>query len=217
MKKSLVYLMMGLSSFLLFTRCQQVIKSQADLYKWVHNADNGLIKQKTVDQVALSVKYLPPELLVSRELKGQPTKRKVVDSLLSQYKNGRTFLLNIGLKGKGEKATVQDILYKDADSYGAYKQRAMEMNFNMAQYIRLKADNKVLVPVIANMENTYSLTKGRNIYLVFSGNKATQQALKQAQKLDIIFTDQLFETGIHHFVFDTNKLDNIPQVSYLHK
>ncbi|WP_232296778.1 hypothetical protein [Microscilla marina] len=217
MKRNLLYLMAWVGCLCCFTSCQKVIKSQAALYQWVHNDNHGLIKKKTVGQVRLSMKYLPPELLVSKELRGQYTNRKMVDSLLAQYKTGRTFLLNLTLSGEGDKASVQDILYKDAHSYGAYKQRVMEMNFNMAQYIRLKAGDKVMKPVIANMENTYSLTKGRNIYLVFAGDEASQQALKKAKKLDITFTDQLFETGIHHFVFDTNDLDNIPQVSYLHK
>lgn len=220
MKKIIYYTFLWLGFHLLLVSCQQKIKSQQALYQWINDADNGLVKQKDLDGITLTMKYLPPELLVSKELqslKAGPKKndlKKTVDSLMQGYQNSRTFILNLSPNGQGKKAFVQDILYKGADSYAAYKRRAMEMNFNMANYLVLKADGKEMKPVLANMENTYSLTKGRNIYLVFADEK-DQNACLNAQKLDITFTDKLFDTGIHHFVFQKENLDKLPQVAYL--
>lgn len=230
MKKIIYYTFLWLGFHLLLGSCQQKINNQQALYRWINDADNGLVKQKSLGDITLTMKYLPPELLVGKELhslkqaskymdsqKADPEKlnlNKAVDSLMQNYKNSRTFILNLTLNGQGKKSFAQDILYKGADSYAAYKSRAMEMNFNMANYLVLKADGKEMRPVIANMENTYSLTKGRNIYLVFADEKEQSTCLN-AQKLDITFTDKLFDTGIHHFVFQKENLDNLPQVAYL--
>ncbi|EAY24031.1 hypothetical protein M23134_03329 [Microscilla marina ATCC 23134] len=192
----------------LYAGCQASIDSQRALYQWVHNPANGMVKSKEVGLYRLTMKYLPPELQASRGLARQSAQQ--VAGLLKSGRDNLTFVLNLSLVSP---SGGQDIMYQEVSSYAAYKKRALDMNFNMAKYIAIKADGKEISPSIAHLENTYSLTQGRNIVLVFDRKQVPQSA----QKLDITFTDQLFGTGIHHFVFHQKDLDNLPQVTYLGK
>ncbi|WP_299465096.1 hypothetical protein [uncultured Microscilla sp.] len=192
----------------LYAGCQASIDSQRALYQWVNNPTNGMVKSKEVGLYRLTMKYMPPELQASRELAHKSPQK--ADDLLKSERDNLTFVLNLSPVSQSGR---QDIMYQEVSSYAAYKQRAMDMNFNMAKYIAIKANGKEIRPGIAHLENTYSLSQGRNIMLVFDRRQVPQNA----RKLDIIFTDQFFGTGIHHFVFHQKDLDNLPQVTYLDK
>lgn len=204
-----LYLCTGVCIFLLgLAGCQTKIHTEKELYAWLNAPKNGFVRSKTVNGLRLTVKYLPPEYQVLQEVKNmQSANKPLLDSLLAMYAKNHAFLLTIAPdKDNGGNG---DIMYREVYNYSEYKARVLDMNFEMGKYITLKAGGRTFSPVLSTLENTYSLTEKRNIYLVFAGEKS-QKELLNAPRLDLIFADELFHTGINHFVFKKENIQNLP-------
>jgi hypothetical protein len=181
------------------------------MFQWLNDPDNGLIKTKVINGVEIELKFLPPEFLTYREVKRLNNYNKqYIDSLLNLYQNSYSFLLKIGPE---DGVDGEDIMLKGVGSMEEFKSRAQMMNFEMQEYVSLKAEGKKYKPVLSTMENVYGMHSHRNIYLVFTPNDENKSLLK-AEKLDVSFNDELFETGISHFVFKKKYISNIPKVKF---
>jgi hypothetical protein len=101
-------------------------------------------------------------------------------------------------------------MYRNVSNYTEYAARSMSMNFDMQQYIKLKADEQEYIPVLSSMENVYSIDNKRNVLLVFVPKTKTDKKLFTASKLDFVYDDQLFELGINHFLFERKDFDKLP-------
>ena len=196
---------------LLTNSCNQGFQSATDMFQWINDPDNGLVKTKTINGIEIELKFLPPEFLTYREVKRLNNySEEYVDSLLNYYRNSYSFLLKIG---PDEKNQDQDIMLKGVTSIEEFNIRAQKLNFEIGEYVSLTADNIEYEPVLSNMENVYGMHSHRNIYLVFSPND-NNMSLLEAKKLDIRFNDELFETGISHFVYIKKNINNIPEVKF---
>jgi hypothetical protein len=190
--------------------CRSEIRDMKSLYKWINDPENGLVKAKDVEGIKLTVKYLPAEFLALKETKEEGGNDNFYDSLLNFYKKSHTFLLSIASK---ENENTNDPMYKDLQGYTDYKQRALEMNFDMNEYVSIKTASKEYRPVLFSMENSYGLKGQRNIYLVFTDDAPTNQLMKE-QELDFIFEDEIFQTGTNHFVFSQRDFNSIPEINF---
>lgn len=204
-----------LSSFIALHGCQESIKTidhVDDLYRWINNPKNGLVKTKSISGIKLSVKYLPAELLACREFKDE---NNVIasqkDSVLALYKNNLTFLLTIASDER--KAPETNVMYRGIRNYEELTERAVRMNFSMQDYITLKINEKEYKPILSTMENVYELSKERSIYLVFAPDKDDKN-FEKVEKLDFVFSDEMFNTGINHFIFQKKNIDAIPRLSF---
>ncbi len=104
-------------------------------------------------------------------------------------------------------------MFEKISKFEEYKERVFNLNFEMNKLVELSLDDKpeVYVPVLFNTENTYGLTKEIKINLIFAA-KSVKGEFKEAHKIDVVFTDEIFETGISHFVFDNHIINNISQL-----
>lgn len=179
---------------------------------WMVDPENGLSKTKYVNGLKLTVKYLPTDYLVYQDLQGN-SDINIVDSLRSRYSQSHTFLLNIAPDAR-DKDMPQgaSVMTRDIKDMEDYKLRSLIMNFDMQHYVSIKNGDLEFVPVLAEMENTYDLTKDRTIYLVFS-DKANGDLLK-GETLDFIFEDEIFATGLNHFKFDAEDIREVPALKF---
>jgi hypothetical protein len=196
----------------LFNACQPPVKDEQSYYHWLDDKENGLVRSKTANGLVITAKYLPADYLVYKELKGKNYGAKERDSLLAIYSKSRTFLLTIAPQ-EIEGSPSEDIMYKDVRNIEEYKQRADLLNFKMDEFILLHTDKKEYRPVLSMLENTYSVGNSRNLYLVFTDEEDWQK-LGQGQQLDLVFNDELFSTGINHFVFDNKKIAAVPRINF---
>ena len=200
---------------LLLSGCMPSIKSEAELYSWLANPENGLVKNRNVAGVALSARYLPPAYLAFRELKSASPQERIAqgDSVLNTYRGSYTFLLRLGPDdAAGEQFNIQELGVENLEEY---RDQTYTLNFDLAPDFSLRTGKGALQPVSASMENIYGLSNSRTIYLVFS--PATQQEaqiLAEASELDLVYTDRLFDTGIHHFTFESEAVYNIPSFEF---
>jgi hypothetical protein len=193
------------------TGCQNEITDMQSFHQWINDPSNGLTKTKHVGDYKITVKCLPSEFLALREVKEEtkPT-QPIYDSLLSSYKNTLTFLLMISATSP---ESQQDPMFKELEGLPEYKERAGEMNFNMDSYVSIKTSSGEYKPVLTTMENTYGLRNQRVVYIVFADDKHDGGLLNQP-KWDFIFNDEIFNTGINHFVFQSSDLADMPIVEF---
>ncbi|MGB0522467.1 MAG: hypothetical protein ACPGJS_05880 [Flammeovirgaceae bacterium] len=193
--------------------CRHTIGSAADFQQWLSQEENGLIQQKKSNNLALTAKYLPPQYLALRDLSAfEHPSKAVYDSLLETYTHSLTFLLTIS--PNKTKQAAGDIMYRGIKDYLAYKERVSQLNFGIKKYIRLHTKNKTFKPVLAAFDNTYSLVEHRSVYLVFTEDEL-ESGFLDGEELDLVFNDEIFQTGINHFKFKREDILNIPSIKIL--
>lgn len=195
-----------LISFL--TACQSnSVKDTQEYNQWLSNTENGCKVIKEVNDMIIEVKLLPYSYLALKEY--EQDKNLKFDSLVSAYKNSTTFL--IGIKPK-DGHQGDDVMYKNISTYKEYIERANELNFDLESKIKLKTSIGEFQPVLSSLENTYGLTKGRKVYLVFADSNAKNE-LQNEKHYDLVYTDNEFKLGILHFEFDYSSIkNNLPQI-----
>ncbi len=183
------------------------IRDFGEYSQWLNEPENGVVKSRTVLGIKYTLKYLPVDYMVYKDVSGRGSKTKAeIDSIRKQYEHSLTFVLNINpIDQQGG-----SIMSRDIRNFEQYKMRSAEMNFGMQNWITLEFGDESISPVFAELENTYDLTKDRNIYIVF--NKSQQEILENTSEIDLVFDDQLFSTGITHYKFKAYQLENIPEL-----
>ncbi len=176
---------------------------------WLNDPSHGALVEREVNDLKLTVKYLPPEYLAAKDSRGLSQSGK--DSLLKSYSQSKTFLLTISPNGKAEKQG--DLMFRNINNYQQYKERSFAMNFEIGEYVNLDAGDNTYAPVLSTLENTYGLEEGRSIYLVFNDHHQGEE-FDKAKELDVVFNDELFNTGLHHFVFSRKNLNDIPHLIF---
>ncbi len=193
-------------TFLFLNGCKKEFKNERDFYKWWNEQDNGLVKSKTINDFKVTVKFMPPEYLTYNEVK--ENRKLNIDTIRKKYFNSRTFLLTI--EPVDSRKDV-DLLFQGIISLGEYKERVMKLNFSPGDFIKIKTNTREYFPVLSTMENVYNIDVKKNLYLVFSN----EDNLLDEPELDFVFNDQIFETGITHFLFQKKNMDNIPEFKFL--
>lgn len=208
-----IYQISVLMAIFCYSCKQNTISSEQDYYKWIGDKSNHLTLSKTIAGVKITVKFLPPEYLAYNELKNRISTKIIRDSLTKVYKRSRTFLVSFSLDDKTNKE-APDIMYRDISSLEDYNQRFEDLTFNIGNYLQLKTANNIYVPVLHTFENTYGITPNRSIYLVFSSNGTSQDDLLLSSKIELVFNDLIFSTGISYFSFDKSEIDNTPHINF---
>lgn len=199
-------LMMGCSS-------QSVVSSAKSYSSWLNNEKNGCKVTKEVNGMVLEIKYLPPSFLALKDLESAQETGASYDSLLNAYQYSTTFLITF--KPKDEE-NGQDVMFKDVTNYKEYIERSMTLNFDLESKINLKTNAGEYKPVLSSLENTYGLSKARNIYMVFTA-KDKKNELIDADYFDLTYSDDIYSLGILHFIFDYKTIKkHLPIVDIKH-
>ncbi|GAA4272080.1 hypothetical protein GCM10022258_13740 [Aquimarina gracilis] len=170
--------------------------------------DNGFVKKNRANGFLLSMKYLPPEYLAINEMKKDSNDNmKDLNQYISEFKNSRTFLLTISNDDQSMNAGNYDVA--NMAEYGA---RIRDLSFNIKEILTLKTTSgKKYKPVLTTMENSYEIVNKRSIYMVFSDD---EKEIMDSEQLDVVFEDTFLDTGINHFVFESKKINNLPNLNF---
>ncbi|HEY4787659.1 MAG TPA: hypothetical protein VIH57_16495 [Bacteroidales bacterium] len=200
--------------FLLVACERNSINTEQDYFRWLSDKSNHLSISKTVSDVKMTVKYLPPEYLTFNELKNRPYDKTLKDSLLMVYQQNRTFLLSFSSDKDNATGNSPDVMYHDISNLEEYNQRFEDLTFNIGNYIKLKTDSNIYIPILHVFENTYGISPYRSIYLVFGKKGLKHDDLLSSNKYELVFNDLIFSTGISYFSFDKKRIDNIPHINF---
>lgn len=190
--------------------CGKSFSTEKELYQYLSEEKNGLTETRDMGGVVFKMKYLPNEYLVYNELKNTLYTEIEVDSLRSLFENSVNFMLTIDFKNveAGDNA-----LGYGTEDYSQYKERIEKLNFSLDQFLTLETDQRTFVPVLWNLENTYTVGNKRNLLITF-GDKEFIDAFSKGTTLDITFNDEIFYTGIAHFVFNKSQMESIPSINF---
>jgi hypothetical protein len=208
MKTLLLILLIGVTCF----SCTRKEMPYPEYVKWLDDGANGLVKTRNSNGFTVTVKYLPPEYMAFQEVKGDTAAgAKVRDSLFAVYSANMAFLMTIGID---ESKRSGDVMMQDIAGEREFAERSAAMNFGMEKLVTLTAGTDSHIPVLSTMENVYGLRAQRSILLVFSRTDSGQKPLHEAKQYDFTYTDELFGSGIHHFVFSRKDIERIPRLTH---
>ena len=189
---------------IIFAGCKQSTVSTAHEYsEWFNKEENGCKVVRTVNNMNITVKLLPASFLALKEFESSQGKT-TFEHLYDQYKDSKTFLISFNPDDQEKGA---DVMYKDVANYKEYVERSLTLNFDLESKIKLEAGKKEYTPVLSSLENTYGLSKGRDVYMVFAPTE-NRDELDKAPYFDFIYSDDLYQLGTLHFVFDNNKINS---------
>lgn len=199
-------------AFFLIAGCgRKEIRKVEDYLSFVNSEENGLVIKKQVNGFEIKITYLPPDYLTYRELSEEENALKSkIDSLKKYYSKTMTFMMTITPdkeKRKGEDAVLYGIR-----NYAEYKERLYNLNFEMENNISIETGALSLKPVLTSFENSYGLSVGRSILFVFAPSETEQVEFYNSENIDFIYDDELFDTGINHFIFKRKNIENTPQL-----
>lgn len=199
----------SIALILILSGCGRTIHNEDKYYQWINDESNHLKVGKETNGFILTFKYMPPELLAYNEYSSARENNQKInkDSLINTYTNSLTFLFTI------EDSENRDIMYYDVYSETEFKQRIMELNFKLQDYISIKTDATEYVPVLCIMESTYEAKNSRNFYIVFTDTEKSNGLLDQ-EKIDVVFNDLFFNTGISHFTFSKHDFEKVPTIGF---
>jgi hypothetical protein len=180
--------------------CTDSLDSSQEVLEYVNKSNNGLKKQRKIDDLIFTVKYLPPEYLILKENEALEADRKEQE----EYLNGITFSLTISSEGDFGK-----VLYRGITDEEQLKSRISFLNFQFGSLLELNNNNVSITPTLSLLENTYNLTDNLNFLIVFEKDKLGEIS----NQLDLKYIDWIFDTGIHHFLFEQKDIDKIPKIN----
>jgi len=206
-----IWLLLTALLSLILLSCSTAVKNDQDMRIWLSQAAHGYTKTRNVNGLKVTVRYLPPEGRALQELEQGPEHNQAAyQKLLEEYRYASAFVMTIG--PDHEKGAQGDIMYRGLQNYQQYAERALQMNFDLETQVELVTDNgRKYKPVLSTMENTYGLKEERSVYFVFSPVQAKEE-LSNANNLDFVYEDNLFELGTLHFEFNKSELQDIPTI-----
>jgi hypothetical protein len=191
-----------------FNSCNSTPK---DAKAFVDNYDKNedFIVAKKSNNIIISVKYLSSKYLACKEAikYKQENNIKFIDSIAKANIHVKHFAIKL----EGD-TTCGDVMYKDIFSYPEYRKRVEELNFKIKEQILLSTGDKEYYPVLASMENTYSMTNYRIIHIVFSP-LISKTELDGCNKYEIVFYDEILGTGITHFLFSKKTIESADKIN----
>ena len=189
------------------------IRNYDDYINWLANKENGLLLTKTIGGLDLTASYLPSDFLVYQDIEvDDMNKPGRIDSLKDLYKKGITIKLSFTPHDKDEPG---DLMYSNVQNYGEYRDKILNITFDIERLIKLKTGNKEYKPVLTSFEDTYGLKPGRDVICVFVPANKNEDEFYRSEKLDFVFTDEIFNSGINHFVFNRKAINNSESIEFI--
>jgi hypothetical protein len=185
-------------SFICFG-CNKSLNNPQEILNYIGDKNNGLLQEKKNDDLVFKLKYLPPEYFVHMEKVDEENKNRV----LKEYQNGISFSLVIVPTEKFGKVLLRGLKNDDE-----LKSRINFLNFQFGTLIEMSDGEKSISPALCILENTYNLNDGLNFLIVFEKDGSNILT----KNIDIKFLDLVFDTGIHHFYFNKNDINNVPTI-----
>lgn len=187
-------------------------KMNLDNFKsWLRQEDCPLRKSKKISGYKFSVSYLPPEYLVTNDMKKSRMKpsEMEIDNMVRKQEKSLTFILEVN----HDETNSFDAITGRLSSKEEFLERAEKLNFQMQEDIELTVGDSVKYnPVLTHLENTYEIEKSRKIIVVFFIPDLNKY--KDSSDFDFSWNDTVYHTGIHHFIITSNDRKSSPVITY---
>lgn len=192
-----------------FFSCDKSIDNIKDYYKYINTPSNGLVKTKSIGAISFSMKYLPSDFYVYKTMIKFPDVSR--DSIRKEYSSSLNFVLKVAPSKESE--IKFDVMTETVNSLTEFQEQALTVNFELQKFIYLKIGNQQIKPVLVETENVYGLAQHRLINIVFAKDEF-EELWNNEDKIDLVFNDEIYGTGKHHFLFQKSDFINVPKLEY---
>lgn len=170
--------------------------------EWVNNPANGLIKHRTVWGIEIEAKLQPKEYLAYKEANSISE----YSSYINDYDTCLTFILTLK-----NNATQDNIAYYNVFDMQSFIERVHMLSFNFDENVYLSIDDKEFYPTLYTYENVSEIEPVISFNLVFSPDSGSVKSFLNSDNFDLVFTDDVFQTGVHKFGFKRKNLENFSE------
>lgn len=172
---------------------------------WIADPEHGLAIARTVRDRRVSVQYLPAEYRAFRQLtSGHAASQVARDSAKSVADRSVAFMVSVGPEGDDDAAAiVSDEL----------RQRLEQAGTAAGDFAVLHADGRTYKPVLTTWDHDNGLGARRSVEVVFV-DEQNPGRLADARAYDLVVQDDMLGTGINHFVFTRERLDDCIHLTY---
>jgi hypothetical protein len=181
--------------------CESKRLSQNQYTEYISDESNGLTKSVDVGNTTVGVSYRPTDLWVSQEVGNSPTTEGKINDVRKKYSSNLYFILSLATGNK-------EALHQSAGQQ--YSDLLQTLSFRMNEYASLTTSSNDTIQVGDFILNrTYGMSGSTDILFVFNKDKATDSNWVQ-------FNLNEFGLGIgnQRFRFDTNDIENCPQMEF---
>lgn len=195
--------------FILFvlSSCQDFTVPIEQFKKQLNTSDFS--KEKKVGELEYNLTYSPPAYLSYLDTRGKSYNSQELDSIQGLYKSTLSFVFTIG-SDKSREANF-DVMYLGVHDENEYKKRVHLLNFGIQRLVSLKSGKHEMTSAICETESVYGIVKDRKINIVFNRYFKGEDLLNQ-ETLEVQFIDEIFNTGINKFRFNTGDIKEINQL-----
>lgn len=186
---------------------EPVIRDESTFFKWIIDPAHGLKKVRRANGIEIAAIYLPSEYLAYRAGKLLEDGQDSSDIEGLDHQEDVHFLLAIKAVDDEE-----NILYKDITNYSQYKEKTLALNFAQEKSLELIIGEHRFSAALAVWENLYNLGNRGKLNVSFTGLGKELVQLPVEESIELVFADEIFGTGIHHFYF---KKEDVARVSLL--
>ncbi len=196
-----LFLMALVFSLMLIFGCEMEKEMfEPELVQYLSDPENGLVKTRQYDQVVWQLKLMPGAF------------QQVNQDLEAGEAHGNSLHMMLTVSS-GTAYKASDVMMTEIGSYEGYADRMIRLNFRISEMVQLHIGDRVFLPVLSNMENTFGLSEDRKIHIVFASTTFPKQ-LSDFPEMDLVLNDQVFDSGISHFVFLKDHLKRIPKLKH---
>jgi hypothetical protein len=179
------------------------------LQEYTSAEKNGLCRIRSANGIRTTVTLRPPLLDVLREVGDDTTTTKeAIDELVHAYSTQMSFFVNLALD---EETPTNDIMFAGVRDVTGFKEQAYALNFGWSDMALLRCGTRSYRPQLSTLENTYGLTKDRNVLLVFTPTVKDDPDFFTSPFIELEITNHWFGTGTQSFKFRRADMDKVQQ------
>ncbi|MBC7412326.1 MAG: hypothetical protein H7331_07720 [Bacteroidia bacterium] len=180
--------------------------SPSEYVQWIQNSENGLKKEKKIDEISFSLQHKPTDYVICQEEQTNTISPQVLKSKRAELNDMEYYDFKIILaNGEGE------LLKHNLESNDQYDKRVKYFAFEMQKDIAIVQNNDTIPCALFHFERAYDVSPFSTFLLGF----AKQKNDTKYNEKTFIYHDKVFKKGIIKFTYTHNELHNIPQLKTL--
>ena len=180
------------------------VANEQELQAYVMDIDNGLVKEKKVGDINISVAYRPTDLLVMQDLGKKEADTASINKLRRKYGNYAYFILSVSKNNK-------EALYQTGKGMGAFSENVQNLAFRMDQFVTMTTSERDTIPVADFIyPRLYGISSATQVMFVFSNKK-----IKTSEWINFNLRDFGLDMGRNNFRFAGEDIRKVPRIDFL--
>lgn len=188
--------------FLLLTSCGKDALLPSDYIAWVNDANNSLLKTKSIVPLEVEVLYKPLPYIIANEQRTNKIDKTVYEARIKELKGLQYYTLKLGITGG-----KLDVTNYEVNDNGQQQDRLNYLSFAMQKDIKLVEQGDTLSCVLYHFERSYDIVSYRTFVLAFE-EKETNRLTDKTLILDLPY----FKTGPIKLNYKIADLEAIPNL-----